>query len=114
MKEDGYCHWLADYNRSPGKPRAPYTAKWHLHQPRPSKMAEYLGGQAVVDQDYVNPDVQLEDLRILTSVSTVGVDPEAERPGGAHPDDLIDGVKAAYQGAQMLAEGLGRMEKALR
>lgn len=108
-----FFHWLADYNRDPGKPRTPYTGSWHMHQPKPRSVPEYAGGVQVVDYDVVNPSVELLDLSIKAASPDVSIDAETgetgttDRPGGA---DIREGVDTIKQGMKLIAEGLARLE----
>ncbi|MCA9645827.1 MAG: hypothetical protein KC492_34285 [Myxococcales bacterium] len=52
LGEDGYRHWIADYDAPPGFPRA----EWHWHQPRPEPTPLFNGGRSVVDHIYANPE----------------------------------------------------------
>lgn len=87
--QSNFRHWLADYNRDPGKPRTPYTDKWHLHQPKPRAVPEYANGSTVVDYDAMNPNVTIEQILIKQECEDVSVDAKmgeddtTGRPGGA-------------------------------
>lgn len=117
MKDEHYVHWLADYNREGGDPRTPYTDTWVLHQPRPHKIPEYDQGRTVIDVDYLHPDADVEGLRtdrVGFEIDKDARDGEAgttERPGGALPDDFDDGISAAHEGAQLLADGLAKLKR---
>jgi GH25 family lysozyme M1 (1,4-beta-N-acetylmuramidase) len=113
-KQGNYFHWLADYNREPGKPRTPYTDEMHLHQPKPRRVPEYANGSADVDYDVARPDLtDIEDLLIKTDDSGVSIDAEqgedgtTDRPGGA---DLREGIDLIKQGIKSIADGLARLE----
>lgn len=112
-------HWLADYNRSAGQPRTPYSPTWHLHQYKPEPAPFYSGGN--IDQNVLNPVFSLDDLLIKpldAAVTNGGASDEAhrgeydtsERPGGALDEDhVVEGLALATEGAQKLADGLKRM-----
>jgi GH25 family lysozyme M1 (1,4-beta-N-acetylmuramidase) len=97
MVQGGYLHWLADYNKSEGQPRTPYTSHWELHQPKPRTSLFYARDKIVIDHDVLNPTTDLKTLLICPSTNQVSGDTvdgdqgTAVRPGGAHPDDNHDG-----------------------
>jgi GH25 family lysozyme M1 (1,4-beta-N-acetylmuramidase) len=92
---DDFKHWLADYNRPPGKPRNPYTAEWHIHQPQKTRIPEYAKGTADLDLNVVNPKMEHGWRDTLLCKASRDLSPEAiegeqgttERPGGALPSD---------------------------
>lgn len=114
MKEDGYYHWLADYNRDAGNPRTPYTDQWHMHQFKPQPTRWYNNGIGVIDQNVVNPAVNFDELRIKDtleeSVTEDAVEGELDtdgRPGGALHDD---GLRLIREGVELVQQGLDRLD----
>src|SRR5574341_9586 len=109
MKGPDLYHWLADYNKEPGKPRTPYTPQWHLHQPRPRRVTEYAGGNADVDYDVVNPALADFDTLLIKlpaeepSPDVINGDAgTTTRPGGA---DLERGVDLVREGVERVQCG---------
>jgi len=117
MKEDGYFHWLADYNRPAGEPRTPYTPKWHIHQPRPTKSAFYNNGKTVIDHDVINPAIEFDQLKIqslgdgLSDEARRCEDDTTNRPGGAFPDDFYSALDLMHEGAETVLAGLNMLKR---
>jgi len=117
MKEDGYFHWLADYNRPAGEPRTPYTPKWHIHQPRPTKSAFYNNGKTVIDHDVINPAIEFDQLKIqslgdgLSDEARRCEDDTTNRPGGAFPDDFYSALDLMHEGTETVLAGLNMLKR---
>lgn len=117
MKELGYYHWLADYDRDPGNPRTPYTDVWALHQYKPEP-TKWYDSNAVIDQNVVNPDVDFESLRMsdpdvddISDDAMTGEHDTDKRPGGAFPADFYDGLDLMHEGAEMMQQGIDLMRR---
>jgi hypothetical protein len=119
MLDSSFKHWLADYESKsgltpPGKPRTPYTATWHIHQPRKRRIPEYA--LAELDVNFVNPKVHWEELLVKqapepSAEAVEGEQGTTDRPGGALPDDDHEGITLIRSGTTQILEGLKRLEE---
>lgn len=106
-------HWLADYDRDPGKPRTPYTNAWALHQPRPRKVPEYARGSQVVDYDVAAGTIDALLIRAnppeVSPDTTEGEIGTTDRPGGA--DAVRSGAAQIRAGVDLIQRGLAELDR---